>query len=113
VKKAIGGRLRHNDWRISLGLKQAIARNKTMKKKLLIVTLATLTLLSIHPVEAQQAKKGPRIGFIDASGAPSSPSRSFEAFRQGLRDLGYIEDKNIVIELRYKFHRSCCRRVCG
>ena len=51
--------------------------------------------------QAQQTKKAPRIGLIDPSGTPSSPSRLFEPFRQGLRDLGYIEDKNIVIELRY------------
>ena len=52
------------------------------------------------PARAQQPKKVPRIGFLAA------PSQSFfsaraEGFRQGLRDLGYIEGKNIVIEYRY------------
>ena len=46
--------------------------------------------------EAQQSKKIPRIGFLTAGGNQFS----FEAFRQGLRNLGYIEGKNIVIESR-------------
>jgi putative ABC transport system substrate-binding protein len=43
----------------------------------------------------------PRIGFIVATGAPGDPSPWFDAFQQGLRDLGYVEGKNIVIERRY------------
>jgi putative ABC transport system substrate-binding protein len=49
---------------------------------------------------AQQAKKVPRIGFLSAI-SPSSVSVRTEAFRQGLRELGYVEGKNIVIEWRY------------
>jgi putative ABC transport system substrate-binding protein len=48
-------------------------------------------------VEAQQAKKVPQIGWL-TGGSPSA--ENVEAFRQGLRDLGYIEGKNIVIEWR-------------
>jgi putative tryptophan/tyrosine transport system substrate-binding protein len=51
-------------------------------------------------VEAQQPKI-PRIGLVSGSGDPSNPGTSVEAFRQGLRDLGYIEKKNILIEFRY------------
>jgi putative ABC transport system substrate-binding protein len=47
--------------------------------------------------EAQQPGKVPRIGYL--GGAPPSPARR-EAFRQGLRELGYVEGKNIVIEWR-------------
>jgi len=49
--------------------------------------------------EAQQAKKVPRIGFL-MSTSPSAISDRIEAFRQGLRELGYVEGKNIVIEWR-------------
>src|SRR5215467_1619268 len=48
--------------------------------------------------EAQQTKKIPRIGYLGAA----SPTRGRrEAIRQGLRELGYVEGKNIFIEYRY------------
>jgi len=50
--------------------------------------------------EAQQPKKVPRIGYLDAVSLSASAGR-IEAFRQGLRELGYIEGKNIVIEYRF------------
>ena len=49
------------------------------------------------PAEAQQARKIPRIGFLSAS----RPQPSHEAFRQGLRELGYVEGQNIVTEWRF------------
>src|SRR5713226_617940 len=51
--------------------------------------------------EAQQPKKVPRIGFMSGSGDANNPEPLFEAFRQGLRDLGYVEHKNLLIEGRY------------
>jgi putative tryptophan/tyrosine transport system substrate-binding protein len=52
--------------------------------------------------DAQQPGKIPRIGFLTGQTAPSSTSSgpNMEAFRQGLRDLGYTEGKNIIIEYR-------------
>jgi len=50
--------------------------------------------------QAQQPTKIPRIGRL-SGGSPSSDSARIEAFRQGLRELGYVEGKNIVIEWRY------------
>src|SRR4030095_5193634 len=50
--------------------------------------------------QAQQPKKVSRIGFLLGSSPAAIAARS-EAFRQGLRDLGYVEGKNIVIEWRY------------
>ena len=47
--------------------------------------------------QAQQTAKIPRIGFLGAT-APSSVSARYEAFRQGLRELGYVEGKNIAID---------------
>src|SRR5438874_6107618 len=50
--------------------------------------------------QAQQPTKIPRIGFLTAS-SPSVISARLEAFRQGLRELGYVEGKNTVVEDRY------------
>ena len=54
------------------------------------------------PSNAQQPTKGPpRIGAIFTIGTPDTPSPTYEAYKQGLRDLGYIEGKNIILERRY------------
>ncbi len=50
--------------------------------------------------EAQQPKRIPRIGYLSGTSASANPAR-IEAFRQGLRELGYAEGKNILIEWRY------------
>jgi ABC-type uncharacterized transport system substrate-binding protein len=68
-----------------------------MNKKLLVSIFAVVILVFVHPAEAQQPKKVPRIGYLGAD----SRSPSHEAFRQGLRELGYVEGKNIVVEYRY------------
>ncbi|HEY3304495.1 MAG TPA: ABC transporter substrate-binding protein [Candidatus Binatia bacterium] len=67
----------------------------------------TLTLLLIVVVlgvgaiaEAQQPAKIPRIGYLGGISPSVNPAR-IEAFRQGLRELGYVEGKNIVIEWRH------------
>jgi putative tryptophan/tyrosine transport system substrate-binding protein len=60
--------------------------------------LVAVVLLALGVIaEAQQPKKVPRIGFLSGGGDPVET----EAFRQGLRELGYIEGKTIVIENRY------------
>src|SRR5262249_46002025 len=70
-----------------------------MNKRLLWIV--TLLLLAIGTfAEAQQPKKVPRIGYLSAATRPSMSART-EAFRQGLRELGYVEGKNIVIEWRF------------
>jgi putative ABC transport system substrate-binding protein len=53
------------------------------------------------PVAAQQQGKIPRIGYVSSTGDAKNPGPNVEAFRQGLRDLGYIEGKNILVEYRY------------
>src|SRR5438132_2851246 len=72
---------------------------KPMTKSILFWLLATVLLTTASPAVAQQAKKVPRIGFLSAS-SPSVIWARLEAFRQGLRELGYVEGKNIVIEWR-------------
>jgi putative tryptophan/tyrosine transport system substrate-binding protein len=70
-----------------------------MKAKILVYALPALILATIHVAEAQQPKKVPRIGYLGGS-ATANPDR-LEAFRRGLRDLGYVEGKNIALELRF------------
>src|SRR5215467_9222554 len=71
------------------------------------IAVAVMLLAMAITAEAQQPKKIPRIGFLGGS-SPSAISARIETFRQGLRELGYVEGKNIVIEWRYaegKFDR--------
>jgi len=75
-------------------------QKKHMKKKITVLSLCAMLLALCLSVEAQQSAKVPRIGYLFANFPTTSPARR-EAFRQGLRDLGYVEGKNIVIEYRY------------
>jgi hypothetical protein len=67
-------------------------------------TAVGLVLLaaSLGTVAAQPPEKVPRVGYI-SPGASSEPLRlrRFEAFRQGLRELGYVEGRNVVLEPRW------------
>ena len=70
----------------------------------IIICLVAVALLSIVSVaEAQQPKKVPRIGYVAQRNAPTAanPDRAADAFQSGLRDLGYLDGKNIRIEYRY------------
>ena len=69
-----------------------------MNHKVILFLLAASVLICFHPAEAQQPTKIPRIGFLSAD--LSFWSARIEAFRQGLRQLGYVEGKNIAIECR-------------
>ncbi len=64
-----------------------------------IGTLAGGLLTAPFAAEAQQAAKIARIGYLSAGGLAANPHLP-EAFRQGLRDLGYVEGRNVVIEYR-------------
>ena len=64
------------------------------------LTLAFGVIFGPTLSEAQQPKRVPRIGML-FTGTASSPSARIEAFRKGLRDLGYIEGQNIVLEWRF------------
>jgi putative ABC transport system substrate-binding protein len=77
-----------------------VTRKKPMNKKTVVsfLALAISILASVHLAEAQQPVKVPRIGFLSARSGPESRE---EAFLQGLRQLGYIERQNIVIEWRF------------
>jgi putative ABC transport system substrate-binding protein len=71
-----------------------------MKKKIALLTLCALLYALCSSAEAQQSKKVPRIGMLTASSASSQKSR-LDDFRSGLRELGYVEGQNILIEYRY------------
>jgi ABC-type uncharacterized transport system substrate-binding protein len=73
----------------------------SMRKAGVFSILFLLVPLAIAVIaEAQQPTKIPRIGVLVA-GNPSPASARIEAFQQGLRDLGYIEGQNLIIEYRY------------
>lgn len=57
-------------------------------------------LVLAFSAQAQDAPKAPRIGYVSGRGA-SSPGPLVAAFRKGLREIGYVEGKNIVVEYRY------------
>jgi putative ABC transport system substrate-binding protein len=69
-----------------------------MKKAAVPSILVVVVLLAVAVVtEAQQPKQVARIGFLSSAASPGTP---YESFRQGLRDLGYVEGQNIAIEYR-------------
>src|SRR5437899_2818741 len=85
-----------------------------MNRKVFGIALCALLFALRFPVEAQQPAKVPRIGYVSAGGDSQTPGPLTElkdewqlplfhlkAFQQGLRDLGYIEGKNILVEYRY------------
>ena len=71
-----------------------------MDRKAIAAWLPIFAFVTIHFVQAQEPTKVFTIGFL-ATGSPSTDQPYIDSFRQGLRDLGYIEGKNIVIEWRY------------
>ena len=73
---------------------------KQREIKLLALAVCAITFSVSAFTEAQQPKKIPRIGFLGATSASANSAR-LKAFEQGLRELGYVEGKNIVIEYRY------------
>ena len=64
-----------------------------------IFLVAFIVTAGSTAAEAQQAAKIPRIGYLTGARLTAIANRT-EAFRQGLRELGYVEGKNIVIEWR-------------
>ena len=69
-----------------------------MGKKAIATWLVSLALISFHLADAQQPAKVPPIGYLTGSPISAMGTR-IDAFRQRLRELGYVED-NIIIEWR-------------
>ena len=72
-----------------------------MSRRVFWFLLCTLLFALSWPAGAQQPKKIPRVGYLAAVSASADAPR-LEAFRQGLRDLGYVEGQNIIIEYRHE-----------
>ena len=71
-----------------------------MNVQLVTLTVALVLLTLPLPAEAQSAAKSARIGYL-ATGSASADAPLHEAFRQGLRDRGWIEGQNVAIEYRW------------
>jgi len=79
---------------------QATGNTQQQKQKRVFCALCAMLFALCSTAEAQQLKKVPRIGYVDA-GSPTSTGHRAKAFIQGLHDLGYVERENIVIEYRW------------
>jgi putative ABC transport system substrate-binding protein len=81
-------------------------RGFTLSSSLLVLSFIGALLFPLSfPVEAQQPKKIPRIGFM-MPGSQSTYAIRIEAFQNGLRELGYIEGENIAVEWRFAEGKS-------
>src|SRR5580765_5477715 len=75
-------------------------QDKQMRRNFMRLTFgALLFALSFSAHAQQQANKLPRLGYL-TNDSPSTDLPRRAAFRQGLRDLGYIEGQNIAVEYR-------------
>jgi putative tryptophan/tyrosine transport system substrate-binding protein len=70
-----------------------------MKKKITILTLCAMLFALCVSAQAQQSAKIPRIGYLNAGSTSNNPEGY--AFRERLRELGYVEGKSIIIESRH------------
>jgi putative ABC transport system substrate-binding protein len=80
------------------GFPIADCRSSIGATAIFVIAFALSLVAAPLAVEAQQGQKTPRIGFLSPGNATSSPT---DAFRQGLRDLGYGEGQNLVVEYRW------------
>ena len=69
-------------------------------RTLVIAAVLLAVVTAGPPVDAQQAPKIPKVGLL-ASSTPAAAGHVVEAFRQALRELGYVEGKTVVLEVRY------------
>jgi putative ABC transport system substrate-binding protein len=65
------------------------------------LALSILLLTLSAAVNGEQQARIPRVGYAASSGSINNPGVFVESFRRGLRDLGYIEGENILVEYRY------------
>jgi len=70
-----------------------------MIKEVVCVALGAMLIAHCVLAEAQQVKKVPQIGYL-LTNRRSESNRNVDEFRRGLRDLGYVEGRNVVIQYR-------------
>jgi putative tryptophan/tyrosine transport system substrate-binding protein len=88
---------------------------ESMRQNIFCVALCALHLALGFPAAAQQPTKVPRIALLSGRVAPTpaTPDANAEAFRQGQRDLGYLEGTNILVEYPYIEAKTAARRSCA
>jgi putative ABC transport system substrate-binding protein len=69
--------------------------------RIFLSSVLILSLAFFYLAEAQTTKSIPRIGYVASTGGPKAAAPGLDAFRRGLSDRGYVEGKNISIEIRY------------
>ena len=80
--------------------REAKGLRQTIKGKILLALCVILFALCVS-VEAQQRGKIPRIAYLNGGSRSAQSATNAEALRQGLRELGYVEGQNILVEDRY------------
>src|SRR5215468_3400373 len=75
-------------------------QRNAMKKGLRVLLIVQAMLAIVATADAQQTTKSPKVGFF-SPGSAASPSPFITAFENGLRDLGWIKDKDVIVEYRY------------
>jgi putative ABC transport system substrate-binding protein len=83
-------------------IRLCLREDTTMPRCTLGLILALTMLVALLAAEAQPADKVPRLGYLGDTPGPYA-----EAFRQGLRELGYMEGQNIAIEYRWALVLLC------
>ena len=83
------------------GAKENLSKASALIAQHSVLALGVCAMLGVGSnAPAQEPAKVPRIGLLVAV-SPSASAARTDAFRQGLRELGYVEAKNIIIEPRY------------
>ena len=87
-------------------MKAVSSQWSVVSRSLYCIALCAMLLALCFSAEAQQAKKVPRIGFLGDGSAASRGPITLVPFREGLRELGYVEKQNILIEVRWTDSKS-------
>ena len=78
-----------------------LAANNTNRLKHIVCAVCAMLFALCSFADAQQTERIPRIGYVSGSGDSKTPGPLVGEFQQGLRDLGYLEGKNILVAYRY------------
>jgi putative tryptophan/tyrosine transport system substrate-binding protein len=78
-----------------------LAANNTNRLEHIVCAVCAMLFALCSFADAQQTERIPRIGYVSGSGDSKTPGPLVGEFQQGLRDLGYIEGKNILVAYRY------------
>jgi putative ABC transport system substrate-binding protein len=70
-----------------------------MRRRSIVIGAAALLLVPAHPSAQQALPKIPRVGILTQASSERAPM--FDAFREGLRELGYVEGRNVILEFRF------------